>query len=293
MEEYMDRKLESFLTVCRTMNYRAAAEKLHLTQPAITKQIQALETEYEAKLFIYDGRRLQKTEKGRLLEAYAQSLEYNYEEMKAAMKEEERLHLRVGATKTIGDFVIDKAIMRYLHKPEHELTLIVDNTVQLLKGLNENTLDFAIIEGRFDKNRYQFRLFRNEPFIGIRARTAESPENGKREFHIEYLLKETIIVREKGSGTRELFERDLESMGYSLSSFARIIELSSFRLIKKAVREGLGISFMYRSVIGDDDAFEAFSVPGIQSQHEFNVVSLKNTPAQAYAEKFLQEAEMI
>lgn len=289
----MDRKLETFLTVCRTMNYRAAAEKLHLTQPAVTKQIQALEAEYGAKLFDYDGRRLKKTDKGSLLETYAQSLEYNYEEMKAAMKEQKRLHLRIGATKTIGDYVIDSAIVRYLRDPSHELTLIVDNTVQLMRGLDENALDFAIIEGRFDKNRYRFRLFRSEPFIGIRARTADAPAAGSRELRIDELLAETIIVREKGSGTRELFERDLESMGYSLSSFARTIELSSFRLIRRAVKEGLGISFLYRSVIRDDDSFEAFSVEGIQPQHEFNVVSLKQTAALAYAESFLKEAGMI
>ena len=60
----MERKLETFLTLCETLNYRRAAERLHLTQPAVTKQIQALEAEYGAVLFQYDGRRLHKTAKG-------------------------------------------------------------------------------------------------------------------------------------------------------------------------------------------------------------------------------------
>ena len=156
----MDKKLQTFLTVCKTMNYRAAAQQLHLTQPAVTKQIQALEAEYGTKLFRYDGRRLHRTEKCGILEAYAQSLEYNYQEMQLAMQEKDRLHLRVGATKTIGDYVLGPAIMNYLKNPAHELTLLVDNTVQLLKGIDENRLDFAIIEGRFDKRRYGFKLFR-------------------------------------------------------------------------------------------------------------------------------------
>lgn len=54
----MDQKLLTFLTLCRTMNYRRAADALHLTQPAVTKQIQSLESQYGVKLFSYDERKL-------------------------------------------------------------------------------------------------------------------------------------------------------------------------------------------------------------------------------------------
>nr|MCR4902935.1 LysR family transcriptional regulator [Butyrivibrio sp.] len=281
----MDKKLETFLTVCRTMNYREAAEILHLTQPAVTKQIQSLEAEYGVKLFSYDGRHLHKTEKCGILESYARSLEYNYQEMMLSMQEKDRFHLRIGATKTIGDYVIGPAIMSYLKVPEHELTLIVDNTEKLLKNIDDNNIDFAIIEGRFDKKKYDHKLFRKEPFIGVGKINA----SGKKIIKPESLFKETIIVREKGSGTREFFERDLHNMGYSLSSFERVIELSSFRLIREAVKYGIGISFVYESVINDDPGFYRFNVEGIQREHEFNVVSLKNTPAQKYADRFMED----
>ena len=64
----MDQRLETFLTVCATMNYRKAAEQLHLTQPAVTKQIQALEALYGVRLFTYDSRKLRKTAQGETLE---------------------------------------------------------------------------------------------------------------------------------------------------------------------------------------------------------------------------------
>ena len=64
----MDRRLETFLAVCQTMNYRRAAEALHLTQPAVTKQIQSLEASYGVRLFSYDGRKLRKTAPGSVLE---------------------------------------------------------------------------------------------------------------------------------------------------------------------------------------------------------------------------------
>ena len=73
----MDPKLQTFLHLCRTMNYRQTAEQLHLSQPAVTRQIQSLEQQYSVKLFTYDGRRLSKTPACLLLEQYAMTLQYN------------------------------------------------------------------------------------------------------------------------------------------------------------------------------------------------------------------------
>ena len=82
----MDQRLETFLTVCATMNYRKAAEQLHLTQPAVTKQIQALEALYGVRLFTYDSRKLRKTAQGETLEIYAISQRYQDEELRRALK---------------------------------------------------------------------------------------------------------------------------------------------------------------------------------------------------------------
>ena len=93
-EAFMDSKLQTFLTLCQTMNYRMAAERLHLSQPAVTKQIQALEQELNTKLFFYDGHTLHKTEKCLILERYAISLQYQFDELKLAISDKERLRLR-------------------------------------------------------------------------------------------------------------------------------------------------------------------------------------------------------
>ena len=98
----MDQRLEPFLTVCATMNYRKAAEQLHLTQPAVTKQIQALEALYGVRLFTYDSRKLRKTAQGETLEIYAISQRYQDEELRRALKRQEKTSLRIGATKSIS-----------------------------------------------------------------------------------------------------------------------------------------------------------------------------------------------
>ena len=282
----MDPKLHTFLTLCQTMNYRLAAERLHLSQPAVTKQIQSLEQALQTKLFLYDGHTLHKTEKCLLLERYAISQQYQFQELQLAIADKKRLKLRVGATKTIGDYVLIDAIKDYLRDPGHELSLVVDNTKHLLQMLDENRLDFAVIEGTFSKTKYDSYLLRMEPFVGICAKN--SPLSGKH-LTIEDLLKETIIVREEGSGTRRIFEERLTASGYGLNDFSREVSISSFVSIKALVAVGVGISFLYRSVVADAGDIGTFTIDGITEPHPFHVVYTRNTNAKNYAEQFLGE----
>ena len=281
----MDSKLQTFLTLCQTMNYRIAAEQLHLSQPAVTKQIQSLEQIVQTKLFRYDGHTLHKTEACLLLERYAISQQYQFQELQLAIADKKRFNLRIGATKTIGDYVLIDAIKEYLSDPSHELSLMVDNTMHLLQMLDENQLDFAVIEGAFSKTKYDSYLLRMEPFVGICAKN--SPLCGQH-ISVEELLKQTIIVREKGSGTRRIFEERLAAVGYELSDFYREVSISSFVAIKALVAAGIGISFLYNSVVAKENDIGTFTVDGITEPHPFHVVYTQNTSARNYAEQFLK-----
>ena len=281
----MDSKLQTFLTLCQTMNYRIAAEQLHLSQPAVTKQIQSLEQMLQIKLVCYDGHVLHKTEACLLLERYAITQQYQFEELQLAIADKKRFSLRIGATKTIGDYVLIDAIKEYLSDPSHELSLMVDNTMHLLQMLDENQLDFAVIEGAFSKTKYDSYLLRMEPFVGICAKN--SPLCGQH-ISVEELLKQTIVVREKGSGTRRIFEERLAAMGYELSDFCREVSISSFVAIKALVAAGIGISFLYNSVVAKENDIGTFTVDGITEPHPFHVVYTQNTSARNYAEQFLK-----
>ena len=113
-----------------------------------------------------------------------------------------------------------------------------------------------------------------------------SPLCGKH-ISIEELLDQTIIVREEGSGTRRIFEERLTFAGYELSDFFKQVSISSFVAIKALVASGIGISFLYQSVVADSDAIGTFSVDGLTEPHAFHVVYTRNTNAKNYAEQFL------
>lgn len=280
----MDQRLETFLTVCSTMNYRRAAERLHLTQPAVTKQIQALEALYGVRLFAYDSRKLRKTPQGETLEIYAISQCYQDEELRRALRRQEKTSLRIGATKSIGDYILPPQISRFLKEPDNELFFTVDNTAHLLAQLEGGELDFVVLEGIFDKSRYESFLLRDEPYIGICAK--DHPFSG-REVTIDELFSERLILREPGSGTRKILERELQQCGYTVEAFRANVCISSFKLIRHLVSEGCGVSFLYEAVVKDDTQFGRFSCPPLTGVHELNVVCLKHTDAPTLAHRFL------
>ena len=280
----MDRRLETFLAVCQTMNYRRAAEALHLTQPAVTKQIQSLEASYGVRLFSYDGRKLRKTAPGSALEVFAISQRYQEQELERALHAAPRKILRVGATKTIGDYILPPAICSFVRAPEHELQFTVDNTTRLLGQLEAGQLDFVVVEGIFDKRRYDSFLLREEPYIGICAK--DHPWSGK-SVRLEELFSERLILREPGSGTRNILERELFQQGYGIEAFQSCVCISSFKIIRELVASGCGVSFLYEAVVKADAQFGHFFCPPLTGVHELNVVFLKNTGAGAYARRFL------
>ena len=243
----LDPKLHTFLVLCETMHYTRAAQRLCVTQPAVTHQIRALEEHYGCRLFSYEGKTLRLTEAGVRLREMARSLAYNSRKMEQAMAIPAPRVLRVGATKTIGEFVIAPLISRFLRRhSEGTVSLTVENTRALLRALEEGRLDFALVEGFFDRERYAVRLYRSESFFGVCA--PEHPLAG-RTVPLAEVLGERLLVREAGSGTRAIFEAALRQNHCTLRSFSSVVEISDFSTIKALVVENLGVSFLYAPVV--------------------------------------------
>ena len=268
----LDYRIDTFLLLCKVMNFRKTADLLGITQPAVTQQIHYLENQYGRKLFQYESRRLVKTEAAVLLEQYARAAKLQEQDLLQKLENNPIYTLRVGATKTIGDYYLQGDIRRYLKSPDNALTLIVDNTEHLLHLLEENQLDFAVVEGFFDKARFDSILLRREPFVGICRK--DHPFAG-REVNMEELLKETIIHREDGSGTRAILEQELRGYNESLQRFQRHICISSFKIILDLVKQGFGVSFVYNILADSDTDLAKFSIRGESVVREFNIVYLK------------------
>ena len=282
----LDYRIETFLTLYEEMNYRRTAERLRMTQPGVTQHIHYLERFYGVKLFVYDGRQLLRTPEAEKLKRHIDSTRAAEHDLRIGFVGSDTLLLRVGATKTIGEFVIVPTVRQFLRDEYHRLELIVDNTENLLSMLEHGELDFAIIEGVFDKAKYPHRLYKRERFVGICS--ASHPFAGQT-VTLEDTLRESLIVREKGSGTRMLLEQAITSRGYSLDSFRRCSSVSNFSVICDLVGTEQAITFAYEPISHCRSDLATFHVEDMQIAGKFNLVYINEQVAGAKIDTFFSD----
>lgn len=282
----LDYRIETFLTLYEQMNYRKTADLLNMTQPGVTQHIQYLERFYGTKLFVYNGRQLSRTKEADLLKRHFDGVRAEEHALMASFVHSDKVHLRIGATKTIGEFVIVQAVTEYLSRENHSLDLTVDNTENLLRMLSRDELDFAVIEGVFDKAQYPHHLFKKERFVGVCAKT--HPFAG-RTVSLEEVLREKLLVREKGSGTRMLLQQAIEDRGYSLERFQSCSSISNFAVICEQVAQNGCVTFAYAPIAGCREDLATFAVEDMVIQGEFHFVFANSHVAEEKIRCFLPE----
>ncbi len=265
----LNHRIDTFMTLYQEMNYRKTAEIRNMTQPGVTQHIQYLENAYGVKLFNYDGKQLTRTKYADILYRHINAILQDEKALREALAPSPLFYLRAGVTKTIGEFIIAPQVSRFLRQENNKLELIVDNTAALLALLDKGELDFAIIEGVFDKSKYQYRLFKKERFLGICSKA--HPFAGKT-VSWDALFKESLLLRERGSGTRGLFERVLADFGYSIDWFKRVNTIASFTLIQNLVSQGTGITFAYQSIADAHENLATFETEDLVITNEMHYV---------------------
>ncbi len=276
----LDFRHQTFLTLCSCNSFTKAAELLHITQPAVSQHMKYLEEFYQCKLFDIVNRTIKLTHQGELLKEFAMSVFSDSKHFKENISSVQTgtMQFSFGATLSIGEYVMPEILSRLLTQyPEMKIHMSVANTQVLLERLNNGELDFIVVEGLFDKLEYDSSLFSLEKFIPV---CSPESEFANREVDFQEITRSRLILRERGSGTREIFENILQKNNYSLHAFEKMIEIGNMAAIKKMVSNGLGITFLFE-VAGEreikDGRLSVINIPGFSEQREYNFVLLKNS----------------
>ena len=276
----LDFRHETFLTLCSCGSFTKTAALLHITQPAVSQHIKYLEEFYGCKLFDTVNRKIKLTYQGELLKEFTMTVFSDSKHFKENIQsvQTDTMQFSFGATLSIGEYVMPELLCRLLSKyPEMKIHMSVANTQVLLERLNHGELDFIVVEGLFDKSEYDSTLFSLEKFIPV---CSPKSEFAQREVGFQEILKSRLILRERGSGTREIFENILQKKNYSLHAFEKVIEIGNMAAIKKIVSNGLGLTFLFE-VAGkreiENGSLSIIHIPDFYEQREFNFVLLKNS----------------
>lgn len=289
----IDFRHETFLALCKIKNYTKTAEHLHITQPAVTQHIQYLENYYQCKLLVYENRKIRLTKQGEQLREYVTTVTADNDHFRKSVlaANYEEIHIHFGATLSIGEYVMPDILSRLLKEDTRlKIHMAVANTQTLLEKLNQGELDFILVEGIYDKARYESVLFSKEKFVPVCANGSAWSKGG---YTLQDLAQSQLILREQGSGTREIFETILHTHNYTLSSFKAAIEIGNMAAIKQLVANDVGITFLFEVAAKKELERKELCVIQIEDfavEREFNFVFLKDS---FYKNKYVEYLELI
>ncbi len=268
-------RLKVFRAVAQHLNFRKAAEQLFLTQPAVTLQIKALENDLGIRLFDRTAHGVKITPNGKILLQYANMISM------IVTKAEQQLcsadgrvsgELALGVSTTIAQYVLPRLIGAFLEEhPRVQLSLHSGNTQEVVSLLINDRVSIGLIEGPSRRPGIKIEPFMRDELVLIVPADWESSHVSSQQ-----LVSSNLLMRERGSGSRQVVEAALERAGFPLDDFKSVMNLDSTEAIKSAVEAKLGIGFVSRWAISKElelGALKTAQVRGLQIWRHFSLVT--------------------
>lgn len=250
------RQLEVFLAVARAESVSGAARALAMSQSAASASLLDLERQFDLQLFDRVGKRLRLNDLGRAIRVRAENVLENARELEGVLeRRSDAGPLRVGATLTIGNYVVPPLLARFIRESPGRSppTLAIANTTEIARQVAELELDVGLVEGEVEHADLELTPWREDQMVVFCA--ADHPFARKRALDDDDLRAAPWIIRERGSGTRQAFDRAMRDL---LPELHIALTLEQTEAIKGAVEQGLGVSCLSRIAL--EPAFKAGSL---------------------------------
>lgn len=249
----LDTKLETLLQVYECGSYVKAAEKLCITQPAVSHHMRQLEEELGVRIFERANGRLHLTRSGEEVIKYAKKMQGLYNSLKQNLSDTQNSvqHLTIGVTHTAESNSIAEALARYSANQNNvNIKIITNNINNLYNMLRSYEIDLAVVEGRVPDPKIHYLLLDTDCLV--LAVSVNHPFAKRGMVTLSDLKKERLILRLPESGTRNLFVAHLESNNTSINEFNVVLELDNMATIKDLIRRDFGVSVLPKSVCLDE-----------------------------------------
>ena len=272
----LDIKLATLLTVAKEKNFTKAAEKLSLTQPAVSHHIGQLEDELGTRIFVRAKTGLRLTPEGEIVLRYAERLQSLYDKMLEELNDSERhmTKIRVGITHTAESNRITEILAKYGAQEDNiTITVITDTIKHLYNMLAAYQLDLAFIEEKPSDSSFNHILLDTDYLACVLPVT--HPLAAHSMVSLAELKNEQMILRLPSSGTRRLFEAALLSINESIHSFNIAMEVDNIATIKDLIRKELGVSILPKSACMDElkkGKLAVLPIENLSMPREMNIV---------------------
>ena len=227
------RKLNIFYETANSLNMTVVAKKLYISQPSVSQAIKEMERELGINLFDRIGKKLYLTYEGEVYLRYVKRILNLYDEVKVTLENTTKNisgRIRVGASTTIGVYILPEIVKHFLTKnADVEISIVIENTTSIEKMIIDNEVDIAFVEGDIKCSEIVQEDLIKDKLVFIKSKDYNYNRNKKL----------ALILREEGSGTRDIIESNLRinQIDYNI-----LMELGSTEAILKIVEVGLGVA---------------------------------------------------
>ena len=256
--------LTIFKEVARVKSMSKAAENLYISQPTVSQKIQEIEEYYHIKLFQRYSKSLGISEEGRIFLEHANKILKELDSIdEIFFNDKEAINLRIGSTLTIANTLTPKLLKDIKkHNPNFKFQVFVNNTQSIEELILNNQLDIALVEGEIHNDMIIQEQIIHDQLMLVCSKDHELAQYD--EISFEQLKHQEFVLREKGSGTRALFEQFMNrhKLPYSVSW-----ECHSWDSIKQAVLHNHGLTIISVRLVEEE----------IRSG-KLHVININNTP---------------
>ncbi|HBU85613.1 MULTISPECIES: selenium metabolism-associated LysR family transcriptional regulator [Paenibacillus] len=285
-------QLHIFYTVAEKGSFSAAAQALHMTQPAVTMQIQSLEDYFGTKLLHRSTKKIELSEAGRTLLPHAKrsvELVRQTDEAMSAFTQMLQGRLQLGASLTIGEYVLPRMLGPFARQyPDISIVMKVMNTTQIMDDILKHQLNFGLIEAPVHHpDMIVEPVMQDELKLVVPAGHALADRG---EVELEDVLSYAFVLREKGSGTRQVMEDQLQKRNIDPQDMNVVMELGSTGAVKSAVEAGVGITMLSPSSVQHELALglvHIVDIRGLEFKRQFYAIHLKSSLLPLSAVAFL------
>ncbi|MED4226672.1 LysR family transcriptional regulator [Neobacillus cucumis] len=285
--------MKVFVTVIEQKNFTRAAELLHISQPNVSLHIRNLENELGTKLIHRSPKQVQITEAGEILYKHAKQILLHFEEAKHEINDLFHVvsgKLRVGASFTIGEYILPKVLAEYAGQfPLVDVQIIISNTEEVIEGVRTNQLDIGLIEGETNVHDIHIEPFMEDEMSVVVP--SNHPLSQMKLIEKDMLQNQIWITREMGSGTRTYMDKFISELGLNIK---RSFVFSSNQGVKEAVKAGLGIALLSRWAVDreiETNEIRELTLKNKKITRPFSFVQSKNSNDSKAIKMFLQKIE--
>ena len=294
------KQLEAFVHVAEGRSFSKAAKELFLTQPTVSAHIAGLEKELNARLFVRNTKEVKLSEEGKLLYDSAKqivSLQKKIEKTFLENEKKEEHCITIAASTIPAQYLLPEILVKFNEKyPNEQFKVIETDSAKVVEEVLNHSVDIGFTGTVLEKKDCKYIPFYQDELVVIAPNTEKFKKLQQEATDIRWILQESVIMREEGSGTRKEAEKQLRKIGIDIGKLNIVASMENQEAIKKSVENGMGVSII--SKLAAEEEMKKGQIIGFplmkeDGKRDINVVYNKSFQLSHLSERFVKTVKEI